>query len=304
MAIRPAAAARPAPAPLIRPGLVEETEDRDLQIVMALSADLKGDKWHIPPLPRAAAELMRITSDPEAPVAKIIALIERDMGLATRVLRLASSAAFGSGKVADLRRAVAKIGNVGVRNVAMASAMSGAFGAGAMARWAQGEMEHAYVVATGAAYLCGQLALDPAVGFLAGLMHDVGCLALLSVLVTQAQEQKRLLSVSTAMPVLTELHADAGALVAHSWGLDNDVLAAIRLHHLVAEATVSRTTLVVALADAAEEVRHPDAEEHMNLLMNHPARIELRIGHTEVLELVHCIADERAQGAGATSGGG
>jgi len=153
------------------------------------------------------------------------------------------------------------------------------------------------LIGFGAQWLSRRLKLDPAEGFLAGLMHDVGCLALLSVLGSGELTGGKPVSPATALPVLANLHADAGALVAGSWSLDDRVLEAIRLHHMVAEATVSRPTLVVALADAAEEIHHPDAEEHMRELMNHPARIELNIGHIEVLELVHCIADARADGA-------
>jgi HD-like signal output (HDOD) protein len=160
------------------------------------------------------------------------------------------------------------------------------------------------VVACASAWLAKALKQDPAQAFLAGMMHDVGCLALLSVLSTGAHSKGKVISPGTAMPILCNLHADAGALVAQNWALDEDVIAAIRLHHVVAEATVRKSTLIVALADAAEEIHHPDAEEHMRELMNHPARMELGIGHTECLDLVHIIADTRADSTIAMLAGG
>ncbi len=271
-------------------------EDSDAEAAVLLTEELRRDQWQIPPLPRVAHELIQLSNDPEAKPAKIVALIERDVSLASRMLRLASSVAFGASRVTDLRRAVVKIGNAGLRTVALASAMSSAFKAGSLARLARAEMEHAYVVAVGSAWVCRRLDLDPAQGFLSGMMHDVGCLALLSVLANGAHTKGRVVSPAAALPVLANLHADAGALVAHSWALDEEVIAAIRLHHMTAEATVSRATLAVALADAAEEIHHPDAEEHMRELMNHPARIELNVGHADVLELIHCIADARNDG--------
>ena len=296
MAPNPAVAAvRRVSSGLLRPGLAE-CEDSDVEAAMLLTEELRRDQWQIPPLPAVATELIQLSRDPETKPARIVALVERDVGMAARLLRLASSVAFGSSRVTDLARAVVKIGNAGLRTVALASAMQTSFKAGSLARLARAEMEHAYVVACGAAWLAKELRLDPAQGFLSGMMHDVGCLALLSVLSTGAHSKGRSISPAAALPVLANLHADAGALVARAWALDEEVVTAIRMHHVVAEATVSRATLVVALADAAEEIHHPDAEEHMRELMNHPARLELDIGHAEVLELVHCIADARADG--------
>jgi HD-like signal output (HDOD) protein len=297
MATNSARAVRTGPPRLLRPGLAVDDETADAEAAISLTEALRRDQWQIPPLPRAAAELTRLAADPEVPTARIVSLIEHDVSLAARILRLASSVAFGSGKVTDLRRAVIKIGNAGVRNVAMASAMAGAFRSGSLSRLARFEMEHSYAVACGSQWLSRRLNMDPAHGFLAGLMHDVGCLALLSVLSTGNFSGGRPISPATVLPVLANLHADAGALVATAWGLEESIIEAIRMHHMVAEATVRRSTLVVALADGAEEIHHPDAEEHMRALMNHPARLELAIGHTEVLELVYCIAEARADGA-------
>jgi len=287
---------------LHRPGL-GASEEGDVDAAMLLTEELRRDQWQIPPLPRVAHELIQLANDPESKPAKIVALIERDVSLASRLLRLASSVAFGASKVTDLRRAVVKIGNAGLRTVALASAMSSAFKAGSLQRLARAEMEHAYVVAVGSAWVARRLGLDPAQAFMSGMLHDVGCLALLSVLANGAHTHGKVITPATALPVLANLHCDAGALVAHSWALDENVISAIRLHHMVAEATVSRATLAVALADAAEEIHHPDAEEHMRELMNHPSRIELNLGHADVLELVHAIADARNDGAANAFGG-
>src|SRR5262245_48935168 len=158
---QPVAAIKKSGWQLHRPGL-GASEGGGAGAAMLLTEELRRDQWQIPPLPRVAHELIQLANDPESKPAKIVALIERDVSLASRLLRLASSVAFGAQKVTDLRRAVVKIGNAGLRTVALASAMSTSFKAGSLTRMARAEMEHAYATAVGTAFVSRKLGLDPA----------------------------------------------------------------------------------------------------------------------------------------------
>src|SRR6266702_1207198 len=103
---------------------------------------------------------------------------------------------------------------------------------------------------------------DDQQGFLCGLMHDVGCPALLAMIAKRGQREPALLSVDVIMPLLHQLHADVGYAVLGHWGLADAVCDVAQLHHLAhRQASPTPLMLGVALADAADEYPVADAGE-------------------------------------------
>jgi HD-like signal output (HDOD) protein len=274
------------------------SEELHLEVAMLLVSDIESGRLEIPPLPRTALELSRVVSAQDARIEHIVRLVERDVQLAGRVLRLASSAAFGRERVNELRRAIVRVGMSGVRNIALSVAVAKAFRAGPLEPYLKLESRHAYVTACGSAWLAQRLGGDPQHAFLCGLMHDVGCPALLAMLAKRGQSQPALLHVDVVMSLLHQLHADVGSAVLNHWGLAQSVRDVAQLHHLAhRQAHPTPVMLAVALADAADEIPTRDAQDRMNLLIDHPVRHLGKVSESDLATMC-AVIDEAAADEG------
>lgn len=271
-----------------------ETEELHLEVSMALLTDIEGGRLDIPPLPRTAVELSRLVLSQRARMEDVVRLVERDVQLAGRVLRMASSVAYGRDKVTEIRRAIVRVGMSGVRNIALSIAVAKAFRAGPLEPYLKLETRHAYVTACGASWLAGRMGGDPQQAFLCGLMHDVGCSALLALVARRAARDPSLLNVETVLPLLHQMHTDVGYTVLSAWELADTVRDVAQMHHLAhRQSPPSVANQAVALADAVDELPVLDTKERVSMLLDHPVRQQTRLDETDLTKLITVI-DEAA----------
>jgi HD-like signal output (HDOD) protein len=271
-----------------------DTEELQLEVSMLLLKDIEGGRLEIPPLPRTAVELSRLVVSQRARLEDVVRLVERDVQLAGRVLKLASSVAYGRDKVTDLRRAIVRVGMSGVRNIALSVAVAKAFRAGPLEPYLKLETRHAYVTACGAAWVASRLGTDPQHAFLCGLMHDVGCSALLALVSRRGLRDPSLLSLDTVLPLLHQMHTDVGYAVLGHWGLQENVRDVAQMHHLAhRQSPPNVANQAVALADAADELPVPDAKERVLMLLDHPVRHQTRLDEKDLVKLIK-VMDEAA----------
>jgi len=64
------------------------------KIHAALIARIANDELHLPLLPHVATKVLNLTSDPDADMAKLAALILQDQAIASQVLKISNSAAY------------------------------------------------------------------------------------------------------------------------------------------------------------------------------------------------------------------
>ncbi len=269
-----------------------DTEELQLEVSMILLKDIEAGRLEIPPLPRTAVELSRLVVSQRARLEDVVKLVERDVQLAGRVLKLASSVAYGRDKVTDLRRAIVRVGMSGVRNIALSVAVAKAFRAGPLEPYLKLETRHAYVTACGAAFLAGRLGADPQHAFLCGLMHDVGCSALLALVARRGVRDPSLLHLDTVLPLLHQMHTDVGYAVLGHWGLAENVREVAQMHHLAhRQSPPSIANQAVALADAADELPVPDSKERVLMLLDHPVRHQAKLAEADLGKLI-AIMDE------------
>jgi HD-like signal output (HDOD) protein len=277
---------------LLRMPHASETEELQLEVSMLLLEDIEAGRLEIPPLPRTAVELSRLVVSQKARLEDIVKLVERDVQLAGRVLKLASSVAYGREKIVDLRRAIVRVGMSGVRNIALSVAVAKAFRAGPLEPYLKLETRHAYVTAVGAAWLAPKLHTDPQHAFLSGLMHDVGCSALLALVARRSVRDPSLLKLETVLPLLHQMHTDVGAAVLGHWGLTDSVREVAQMHHLAHRQTPSNpTNQAVALADAIDELPVPDSNERVLMLLDHPVRHQVKLPESDVKKLIEIMEE-------------
>lgn len=219
--------------------------------------------------PTVVQRLLATMSNPRSSTRDIEEVLTVDAGLVTRVLKVASSAAYARRPVRDLRGAVQLIGLDQLRRLAVT------------AHFAQGKSRFArelWAYALAVAFTCDQLSLaGRTVGgpdvFLCGLLHDVGTLVLDKLL----GEQYGRLAIVPGEDRQCELerqafgfdHTDLGAMAVARWNLFPELELVTQLHHhplaterlgvgKAAEATVELVALARLMVLDEREPRRDD----------------------------------------------
>jgi HD-like signal output (HDOD) protein len=162
--------------------------------------------------------------------ARLAQLLMAEAGLAVRVLTLANSVMFaGSGtRTTDLKLAVMRLGRDNIRSAVYAYALAQLRHAPKLAHLGA-ELRQLWQQSTAVATLARLLAaaggvVDPDEAVLAGLLHNIGKLALL----TQLEQAPPELRVPPGRDVLLDTwHARIGLALALHWGLPESVCTAI-----------------------------------------------------------------------------
>lgn len=197
----------------------------------AIDGLVERDALEVPPYPAIALRVATLVRRGDYALEELARLVRADGALAGDLLRLANSAYYGLGPVVSLEKALLRVGEARVEQLALASSL----GARALARgpllplrrltWHDG---------LASALLCRELArqrhLPPEEAFTCGLLHDFGRIVAIGAI-------ERIAAGSRAMParfweaVVDRHHVRLGAVVAERWALPVLVADVIRLHH-------------------------------------------------------------------------
>ncbi|MDA0204272.1 MAG: HDOD domain-containing protein [Acidobacteria bacterium] len=210
---------------------------------------------NLPPFPAVALQLMGLL-DSDVPVKDVVKLLRMDPALSAEILRVSNSPLYGLSRHVDsVSHAVVVLGGDAVKRLALTVALG---------RFTQNFMKHkglrrcwdhsvaCALIAEDLAEFAGQTK-DRA--YTAGLLHDVGRLALLA---CYPDEYENLLAVAsendfdfrTTEKKLFEIdHCSAGHWLSKSWNLPPDMTEAIASHH---EAGLARGSLasLIAVSDS------------------------------------------------------
>lgn len=272
----------------------------------------------LPTLPAVAVKLLQVTSLSDSDADDVIRLLRGDQSLTARILSVAASAALGVREpVTTLERAVPLIGFAGVRGIVLATSVFDCFGKrpGSASDGAFDRVEfwkHALAVACAARRLAGArraLGVDPEDAYVAGLLHDLGKVALAAVFpkaydrVAAQSDQCRGDIADRERAVLGADHTVAGRRLAERWRLPRELQDVIWLHHLASDAlpsSVGRPGLIalVQLADTlAREQRIGYSGNHVFYATS--SRLAERLGYTsqQLAAVVESLATDVAEQA-------
>jgi len=221
----------------------------------------------LPPLPHASQELLRLLSDPELDMLRLAELIEQTPALAARIVGVANSAFFATAKpVRDVPDAIIRVLGLNlVRDLGISFVLSQPFDCCASVRfdpvrfWA-GSMELAVLAQLLAARLPMAAAPTPSEAYLAGLLRDLGLLALvhvapdaMDVVLAEAERLPEASLYQLESRFLGLDHATAGTELARCWHLPEGL--AIAMGPLSRFEHTGRKGVTVALVLLSEEIR-------------------------------------------------
>ena len=213
----------------------------------------------LPSLPQVFEELNEALADEEASAGRIAEIISRDTSLSAQLLRLVNSAFYSfPSQIDTISRAVAIVGRRQLGALALgASVMS-------MFPDVPGEYmdmssfwKHSVAVGVLARGLAEQARYEePERMFVAGLLHDVGRLAMVrsmpdkAVLIIETARNNGYLLFEAERSILGFDHARLGGIMLRKWNLPYSLVAAVLNHHSPESAKTIREPAIIHTADA------------------------------------------------------
>jgi putative nucleotidyltransferase with HDIG domain len=214
----------------------------------------------LPVFPAVLLRCLEIAAGEDSSFRELERIAGQDQALAGRILQAANSSLYHPlRRIASIPQAISYIGIDACRRVIMAASLQALFGSAAF----QELWKHSIVVAQ----TTERLALDsgcadPHEAFLAGLVHDVGRLALLRLRREHVASYRRLVE-GGCEPVFAETllcgfeHGAAGAEILRRWAFPEHLVDAVRLHHRpeATESPLAAALFVAEECNGSEEDR-------------------------------------------------
>lgn len=212
----------------------------------------------LPSLSAVVMDLLRSLGEEEIGNTLLAQKISQDQALSARTLKLANSSFYGTAfRSKTVQEAVTVLGSKTIRRLAMASALIDGLpqakdsGFDVKSLW-----RHSIATALCAAELALEAGGTSDIAYVAGLLHDVGRLALATHLPTEyhdamAYRARYDCSVLQAeQEVLGLDHSVVGEALTRHWHLPEELQLAVACHHAVRAGHTSQLPLVVLVADA------------------------------------------------------
>jgi len=268
--------------------------------VLERVSDAKDHK--IPMLPRVAARALQLANDPEVSIKELESVIQPDPMLMARMLSIANSPVYATGKqITTLRTAMMMLGVGLVRDILYQSVAEAHIFRGANETYLRRQRLHGIAVAYIARDLCVHVGMGKDHAFLAGIMHDIGSVVLRQALEIEHPEGLELEEIGE---VIELIHPHVGRVVCERWGMPGLVREAARRHHLFRNydrcggysqightvAAAERLAQHVGLGDTPTA---SDLDDHGMMLL-----FELGLDHDAVDQMIEGATDLRAQLAG------
>jgi HD-like signal output (HDOD) protein len=199
----------------------------------------------LPALPEIMVKIQRIVNSEEGNATLLSKIIEQDLSLTAKVLKIANSAFFSTGnkRISSLPLAIARIGFNEIRSITMAitlikqlSKKSSFFDYRAFWRHS---LSAAYLTQTIASELPKKLSNEELqFCFLSGLLHDMGILIYdqffhpeFERIMEYAVKEEKSFLVAEQTIAGKETHQMVGSALLEIWKIDTPVISGVRFHH-------------------------------------------------------------------------
>ena len=195
-----------------------------LQVKDDIVAKIKNDQLVLPTLPEIALQVQEIAEDAATTIPQLTKIIAQDPAMTARIIKVTNSPLIRtSSPVTDLHTAISRLGIDFTSNLCVGLAMEQMFQA--THDIIDKRMRSCWSRAMEVAATCQVLArhytrLQPDQALLAGLIHQIGMLPILS----YAEDNADLLHDSISLDlVLEKLHPSLGSYILRSWDFQPDL---------------------------------------------------------------------------------
>ena len=186
----------------------------------------------IPVISTQNADVMALALDPDVSVYRIGRLVSLEQGLAARVIRLANSASIGAMKrITTVNEAIVRVGTDAVRQTVLAACVAERMEAVATRSKSRDLYDHAIGTAALAQLVGEQSGISPDEAFVAGLLHDIGKLALLTLAERPEDFGGPSAMLGEAALMIPAHHATIGAKLLAEWGIPEELREPVLYHH-------------------------------------------------------------------------
>jgi HD-like signal output (HDOD) protein len=225
-----------------------------------------------------AVQLLNLVSDISQPLARVVSLLRTDAVLTAEVLRLANSPLLGCRcEIKNIMQALAFLGMERVNSLIVTTSMRALAGPSS-ANLARACWRHNLATAVTCERLAPSIRLSKERGYVAGLIHHIGRLALLrafpdyeSSLTEAAAEGADLLATEKALYGMD--HAEAGRWLLAQWGCPLDLQTVVSLHENPAAAGGRDRHLVRLVGLSSQLADLIDFCEFAGLPKSDPAKV-------------------------------
>lgn len=222
-----------------------------------------------PVLPGTVIRVLEVTSDPESSAQDLMKAVLPDQAMCVSILKIANSALFGQPqKVSSIERAIVVLGFSEIQSIVLGKAVIGSFAK--LTKSYQHIMDdfwqHSFTCGLAAKIMAEHMALPSGDLFVAGLIHDIGKLALFLTFPDDYDPKIWMSGHSSAEKLIDEKqqfsvdHCTVGRKLLDHWSFPANLLVFVGYHH---EPFASRELrgypLLIQLADVlAHFCEHPE----------------------------------------------
>ena len=191
------------------------------RVAAAVEIYLNDGQLELPVMPRVAQKVFTLTNDPEADVSDLSKLVHDDQSIASHVLRIANSAAYGGGEaIVSLKQAVTRLGMDLLGDIAIAvSIQSDIFNAPGFEVEIQRLLRHALAAGAYGKKIARKRRRNVEGQFLCGLMHSIGKPIALQLVAKTMEITKLSLEKSDIGIITNALSPQIAAKVVKDWKL-------------------------------------------------------------------------------------
>ncbi len=243
-------------------------------------ADIVSHIHSLPAMPAVALELLQTLSGGDPDVDALASRIARDQAITARVLRVANSPFYGlQMRVGSIHDAI--VGFSAVRSLVLTSAVVTTLPAGKCAGFSADRFwRHVLGTAVAAQALARPLRRKPESLFIAGLLHDIGRLVMLSAnpegfaRVIQIAAERDCHLVDVEAEIFGCDHTAVGAAIAQHWNFPADIVEALAFHHNPAQTAPGSLAAIIHYADGIAKALDLEGAENTQMARLQPAAID------------------------------
>ena len=218
----------------------------------------------LPPMPHLASKMLQILSDPDSSVEDLTSVIEQDPAIMATLIKVSNSALYRTGEeISTLNNAVTRLGFKTIRSLVLTATTHSLFpkNNAKLEVMSQALWQHAKECGLASRRIAAFVGYhDPEEAFIAGLLHDIGKLA---ILLKHPEYYKRITenqrggisSIDAEKEVLGFDHTISGGALMDKWKIPESLALSVRFHHtpdLAGE--FSSLAYIVSLGDCLSHI--------------------------------------------------